>query len=148
MSHSYVNLLIHCVFSTKERRGLLTEDVRRALWPYLGGVARNHGMKAVAVGGAADHCHILLDLDSTQCIAEAVKVLKANSSRWLKQRFPSLDRFAWQEGYGAFSIGISQAEDTIRYIDGQMAHHRQKTFQDELMAILKKHKIEFDPGHG
>ncbi len=104
-------------------------------------------MKAIAVGGTPDHCHVLLNLDSMQCVAEAVKVLKANSSRWVKQRFPFLDRFASQEGYGAFSVGISQKEDTIRYIENQMAHHRRKTFQEELLVILKRHRIEYDPRH-
>ena len=71
--------------------------------------------------------------------------VKGNSSRWLKQRFPALDKFAWQKGYGAFSIGISQVEDTVRYINAQIAHHRHKTFKEEFLAILKRHRIEYDP---
>jgi REP element-mobilizing transposase RayT len=145
MSHTYTNLLVHCVFSTKERRGLLGEDVRRELWSYMAGIARNHNMKAIAVGGTANHCHILLSMQSAQCVAESVKTLKANSSRWVKQRFPALDRFSWQQGYGAFSIGISQAENTIQYIERQMEHHRQRTFKEEFLAFLKRHRIEYDP---
>ncbi len=145
MSHTYVHLLVHCVFSTKERRGFLTGDVRQALWPYLGGIARNNGMKAIAVGGAEDHCHLLLSIDSKRSIAEAVQRVKGNSSRWLRQRFPGLDKFAWQKGYGAFSIGISQVEDTVRYINAQIAHHRHKTFKEEFLAFLKRHKVDYDP---
>lgn len=145
MSHTYVNLLVHCVFSTKERRKVLTSAVREALWPYMGGVARGHGMKAIAAGGTQDHCHLLLSIDSKRCIAEAVQCVKGNSSRWLKRRFPKLEKFAWQEGYGAFSIGISQVEDTIHYINGQMEHHRQKTFKEEFLAFLKRHRLEYDP---
>jgi REP element-mobilizing transposase RayT len=124
MAHSYVNSLYHVVFSTKERRRQIDADLQPRLWPYLGGIAREHGMKALAVGGVDDHAHLLLSLPSTIAIAKAVQLIKGGSSKWIHDEFPVRRDFAWQEGYGAFSIGVSQVDDTIRYIADQAEHPR------------------------
>lgn len=110
----------------------------------MGGIARENTMKALAIGGVADHVHLLLSIPSTLAIATALQLIKGGSSKWIHDVFPSHRNFAWQEGYGAFSIGISQVESTIRYIDSQAEHHRSRTFQEEFLVFLRKHRIEFD----
>ncbi len=142
--HSFVSCLMHVVFSTKERRSWITPEIQDRLWPYLGGIARENKMKALKVGGVEDHVHILLSLPSTLAIAKAVQLLKGNSSKWIHETFPKLKTFEWQEGYGAFSIGVSGVEDTIKYIENQAEHHRKKSFKDELKAFLKKHELEYE----
>jgi REP element-mobilizing transposase RayT len=101
-------------------------------------------MKALAVGGVEDHVHLLLPLPSTLPIAKAIQLVKRASSKWVHETFPQHQDFAWQEGYGAFSIGVSQVDPTVAYIDSQAKHHRRRTFQEELLAILKKHGIRYD----
>jgi REP element-mobilizing transposase RayT len=132
---------MHCVFSTKERRPFLTASVRDRLWPYLGGIARENDMKALAIGGVADHVHVLLSLPANLSVSKAMQLLKGNSSKWLRETFAELRNrdFAWQEGFGAFSIGISGVEDTVHYIQTQEIHHRKKDFHEELEIFLKKH---------
>jgi REP element-mobilizing transposase RayT len=144
MSHSYVSSFFHCVFSTKERETSISVDLQERLWPYIGGIARENMMKAVAVGGTSDHLHVLLSLPSTLAIAKAIQLVEGASSKWVHETFPKHRDFAWQEGYAAFSIGISQFQDTIAYIQSQEAHHRKQTFQEEFIAFLKKHGIEYD----
>ncbi len=141
--HSFVSCLIHCVWSTKERRPLLPADLQRRIWPYLGGVARENGMKVFVVGGVEDHVHILLAIPSTLSVAKSVQLLKGNSSKWVHETFPEHRSFEWQDGYGAFSIGVSGVEDTTKYIQGQVEHHRKTTFKEELETFLKKHGMEY-----
>jgi REP element-mobilizing transposase RayT len=119
--------------------------MRERLWPYVGGIARENKIKALAIGGVEDHVHMLLSLPSTLTIAQAMQVIKGASSRWVHETFPDHRDFAWQEGYAALSIGISQAPDTKQYIANQREHHRTKTFEEEFIAFLEKHGIEFDP---
>ena len=144
LSHTYVSCLVHCVFSTKGRRNMIAEDIQDRLWSYMGGIAREHGMKALAVGGTADHAHVLLSMSSTLSIAKAVQLIKGGSSKWLHDEIPVMRDFAWQEGYGAFSIGVSQLDDTVAYIRGQRERHGATTFEEEYTAFLTKHGIEFD----
>lgn len=146
--HSFNSCLMHCVFSVKERRSLLTPEIRERLWPYLGGIAREHGMKALAIGGVADHVHLLLSLPATLAVSKAMQLLKGNSSKWLRETFPELrrDEFAWQEGFGAFSIGVSGVDDTVAYIRTQEEHHRQRSYREEVEAFLKKHGLDAEPG--
>jgi putative transposase len=101
-------------------------------------------MKALCVGGVEDHVHILLTLPSTLAISKAVQLLKGNSSKWIHETFLAQRDFAWQEGYGAFSIGVSGVDDTIKYIQSQPEHHRTRTFTEEFIAFLKKHGLEYD----
>ena len=142
--HSFVSCLMHCVFATKLRRPLIKPDLQHRLWPYLGGIARENKMKALIVGGVADHVHVLLSLPSTMTTAKAVQLLKGNSSKWIHETFPDCWDFGWQEGYGAFSIGVSGVEDTMQYIRTQAEHHRKMTFQEELAMFLNKHGMQFD----
>jgi len=144
MGHTYCCSLFHCIFSTKERRRLIAPELQARLWAYMGGIAREHDMKALAVGGTEDHVHLLLSLPSPMPIANAMREIKSASSRWMHKTC-NLPDFEWQEGYGAFSIGWSQVETTLAYIAGQEEHHRKRDFQAEFLAILKKHRIEYDP---
>lgn len=144
--HSFVSCLLHVVFSTKERRRIITPVLQAQLWPYLGGIARNNKMKALKIGGVEDHVHILMSLPATLDIAKAVQLLKGSSSKWVHETFPDQQAFEWQAGYGAFSIGISGMADTLIYIENQAEHHKRISFQEELASILKKHGIEFEPG--
>jgi REP element-mobilizing transposase RayT len=144
MAHTFCCSLFHCVFSTKDRRKIIAPDVQSRLWPYMGGIAREHKMKALAVGGTDDHIHLLLSLPSSLPIAKAMREIKSASSHWMHETC-GLRGFEWQEGYGAFSIGWSQVETTLAYIAGQEEHHRKRDFQAEFVAILKKHRIEYDP---
>ena len=139
--HSFNSCLMHCVFSTKVRRPLLTTAIRERLWPYLGGIARANDMKALAIGGVADHVHLLLSLPATLSVSKAMQLMKGNASKWLRESFPELRQhdFSWQEGFGAFSIGISGVEDTIRYIHTQEEHHLKRSYQEELEVFLTKH---------
>ncbi len=113
--------------------------------PYIGGIAKTHGMTALAVGGVADHVHMLISLPSTLPIAKAIQLIKGGSSKWIHDSFPEQADFSWQEGYGAFSIGIAQVERTKQYIHGQEEHHRKISFEEEFLQFLKTHGIEYDP---
>ena len=141
MSHSYICCLIHIVFSTAERRPLIRDDIRGRLHGYIGGIARENAMAAIAVGGVADHVHILLSLPRTISVAKAVQLLKGGSSKWLNDTFPESKAFAWQEGYAAFSVGISQREKTVAYIQGQAEHHKRISFAEEFAKFLAVHGI-------
>jgi len=144
MSHTYCCSLFHCVFSTKERRKTIVPDVQPRLWAFMGGIARNHEMKALVIGGTDDHVHLLLSLPSSLAIAKAMQEIKAASSRWMHETGARGD-FEWQEGYGAFSIGWAQLGPTIAYIERQAEHHLKRDFQAEFIAILKKHRVDYDP---
>ncbi len=148
MAHSFNSCFMHCVFSTKERRPLLTAAIRERLWPYLGGVARQNEIKALAIGGVADHVHLLLSLPTTISVSKAIQLIKGNSSKWLRETFPELraNEFAWQERFGSFSIGVAGVEDTVRYIRTQEEHHRKKTFREEIDVFLKRHGYESEVG--
>ena len=141
MSHSYICCLVHVVFSTAGRRPLLNERIRDRLHAYLGGIARENDMAAIAIGGVADHVHILLSLPRTISVAKAIQLLKGGSSKWVNENFPESKGFAWQEGYAAFSIGISQREKTVAYIQSQPEHHKRVSFVDEWAKFLAVHGI-------
>jgi REP element-mobilizing transposase RayT len=121
MSHTYCCSLFHCVFSTKERRKIITPEIQPRLWAYMGGVAREHQIKALGIGGMEDHVHLLLSLPSSISIATAMRDIKSASSHW------------------------SQVDATLAYIAGQKEHHEKRDFQAEFIAFLKKHRIDYDP---
>lgn len=143
MSHTYVSQLIHVVFSTKARQRMIRDELRKRLCSFLGGIARKNGFKTIAIGGTDDHIHLLLSLPATIPLSKAVQLLKGGSSKWLNENVPS--RFEWQQGYAAFSVSISHQEQTIAYINSQQEHHRQRNYEEEFIAFLKKHKIAYDP---
>ena len=140
--HSFISVHVHCVWTTKNRDPSLHSKLRERLWPYLGGIARENKMKALAIGGAADHVHIVLSLPATLSVAKMVQLLKGNSSKWIHETFSEMRSFEWQEGYGAFSIGVSAIDATVAYIRNQTEHHRKRTFRQEFEAMLRKHGFD------
>ena len=144
MAHSYVNNLMHCVFSTKERFPFIDANLEQRLWPYIGGIARENGVKALAIGGTGDHVHALLSLPATMSFAKVVQLIKGGSSKWIHEMSTKYKKFEWQEGYGAFSVSASQVNRTIAYINNQKEHHRKRTFEEELIELLDKHGVEYD----
>ncbi len=141
MSHTYYSLLVHCVFSTKERRILVPAELKEKLWPYIAGIARMNRFKAIAVGGMRDHAHVLLSLPTTITVAKAVQLIKGGSSKWINDHLDDRS-FDWQDGYGAFTIGISQLQTTIRYIDNQERHHTRMSFDQELRRMVERHGLQ------
>lgn len=141
---SYLCCYLHIVFSTKERKPTIMLEWKNRLWEYLGGITRDNKMKLIKVGGTQDHTHILISMPSTLSTAKALQFLKGGSSRWIHETFPLAKDFAWQDGYGAFSVSPSKIEDVKNYIAGQEEHHGKRSFEEEFRNLLKKHGIEFD----
>ncbi|MFP3937812.1 MAG: IS200/IS605 family transposase [Phycisphaerae bacterium] len=141
---SYTNLTYHVVFSTKQRRPILTADVSERVFEYLGGIVRKLDAKLLRAGGADDHVHLALSGPATLSVAELVRKIKANTSRWMHQKLPDQRNFAWQDGYAAFSVSASALDRVLDYIASQREHHRRMTFEEELKALLDKHGIEYD----
>lgn len=144
MPQSLSYLLTHIVFSTKDRAPVLDPVVSPALHAYLATVARNVDCECFRVGGVADHVHLAVRISRTITMAKLIEELKTSSSKWIKTQSPSLATFAWQRGYGAFSVGPSDLDALLHYIDTQEEHHRTHTFQDEYRAFLKKYGIDYD----
>ena len=138
MANSFVSQLMHCVFSTKERRPLITPDLYERLIPYIGGIARANKIKLVAAGGVWDHIHLLLSLPKTMDIAKAMQLIKGGSSKWIHDTFLELQSFEWQKGYGAFSISVSEKARTVAYINDQAEHHKHRDFKTEFVMFLDK----------
>jgi len=145
MPQSLAKILVHVVFSTKDRRPFLRDQpLRDELHRYLGGILTHLDCQPIIVGGVADHVHLLATLSRTTTAADMVKEVKRGSSLWLKTKDPELKDFAWQSGYGIFSVGFSQVDTVRHYIASQEAHHRQVSFQDEFREFLKRYEIKFD----
>jgi putative transposase len=138
MAHTYTSNFIHCIFSTKDRKPLISPDRMEGIFAYLGGIARSEGLTLVAAGGTANHLHLLFTPPPTYTLATAVQKLKGSSSRWMGKGF------SWQEGYGAFSVSPSQVPVIKNYIQNQEEHHRKRSFEDEFVRLLKNCGIEFD----
>jgi putative transposase len=147
MSHSYSSNRIHLIFSTKGREKRLPVELQPKLWPYMAGITCNHGFEAIKVGGVEDHAHVLLLLPPTIPLAKAVQVLKSCSSKWLNDTRAAGKDFAWQEGYGAFSVSASQTKGVIRYIESQAVHHAKRSYEEEFLEFLKRYGVEYDPTH-
>ena len=144
MSQSLSRILVHLVFSTKNRRFSLTPALQTELHYYLAGTLDNIDCTSLQVGGVEDHVHLLLGLSRTRTIAEIVETLKTSSSKWLKTKSPALADFHWQSGYGAFSVSQSGADAAVAYIQNQAKHHLKMTFQDEYRRLLERYQIAFD----
>lgn len=140
-------VLLHIIFSTKERRPVLDADIRPELFAYLATVVRNAGSECLRVGGVEDHVHLAVRLNRTSVIAGIVEEIKTSSSKWIKTKGSSYSGFAWQRGYGVFSVGPADLPALVSYIDGQTEHHRKGSFQDELRALLKKYGMDTDEAH-
>ena len=145
MAHTYTNILIHALFSTKDRQPWLTPEIREEVFSYLGGTINELGGQSLLVNDPRDHVHMLFVQPRTLSIASVTEKVKAHSSGWVKDRWPNRRHFAWQTGYAAFSVSQSHAEQVKHYIGNQEEHHRKVSFQEEVLAFLKKQGVEYDP---
>jgi putative transposase len=141
MPHTHICCLMHVVFSTAERRSQIREPMQSRLYEYLCGIARENRFKILVVGGVSDHIHLLLSLPGTTPVSKAVQLIKGGSSKWIHDTFPEHRLFSWQEGFGAFSVSISQQARTERYIRSQPEHHKKISFTDEFKKLLALHGI-------
>ena len=144
MSQSLSQVYVHLTFSTKNHQPLIDKDIRPRLFEYLAGICKTLGCPALEVGGVADHVHILCRLSKTITQAKLAEEVKKSSSKWIKTINRKYSNFYWQDGYGIFSVNPSEIQVVIDYIRRQEEHHRYKTFQEELVAFLKKYKVEYD----
>jgi REP element-mobilizing transposase RayT len=145
VAHTYTNILIHALFSTKDRHPWLNLEVKAELFPYLGGAINHLGGQSVLVNGPADHVHLLFVQPASISLADLMEKVTAKSSGWVKKRWPNCEGFAWQTGYTAFSVSKSQAQRVKQYIENQEEHHRRVSLQEELVAFLQKQGIAYDP---
>jgi putative transposase len=144
MSQSFVSLYYHLIFSTKGREPTLGDEIRPRLFDYVGGILKSEGSRLLAAGGMPDHAHWLVSLHQKTSVSDTLRAIKANSSKWVHESFPDDRGFAWQAGYGAFSVSFSNLEKVEAYLHGQREHHRTVTFQEEYLAFLRRHRIPFD----
>lgn len=146
MASTHVSLHYHLVFSTKNREPWIEAHHRSRLYEYLGGILRTEGAISHGIGGTWDHVHVLAGLRATHCLAHVMQRLKSVSSRWIHEEL-SLPGFAWQEGYGAFTVSATSLEAVRAYVSNQEEHHRVRTFQEEYVEMLKKGLVEYDERH-
>jgi putative transposase len=144
MPQSFASLHCHVIFSTKNHAPLITADLQPRLYAYWGGICKEQGYSLIAAGGTTDHVHLLVSMSREGSVAEAVRVLKANSSKWVHETFAERREFGWQNGYAAFAVSFSNIEAVKRYLAHQEEHHRKQTFQEEFVAFLRRHHIEYD----
>ena len=144
MPRSYTNLIYHIVFSTKDRKPLITNETEERLYEYIGGIIRGLGGILLKINGAPDHVHILAKLRPDKSVSDVLRDLKSNASGWMHDVFPDAKDFSWQNGYGAFSVGPSEIDRVKKYIANQKVHHGKQSFEDEFVELLALHEIEFD----
>jgi putative transposase len=144
LAHTFTNLLAHVIFSTKDRLPLINPIIKPRLLAYMGGIIRTLDGIAIAIDGTADHVRLLIKQPTTVTMADLMRTLKTNASRWVHETWPSEHAFAWQTGYGAFSVSQSNADTVRDYIANQEDHHRAVSFQEEFITFLKRHGIEYD----
>ena len=147
MAHTYSKILIHAVFSTKQRLPLISDDWRDRLYRYTAGILDRKQGHLILAGGMSDHVHLLLRLNASISVADAMRLIKANSAKWIHETYDPAKNFAWQTGYGAFSVSESMQQEVVDYINAQQEHHRRMSFQEEYRAMLVRHGIEFDERH-
>ncbi len=144
MSQTLTKLLMHVVFSTKDRHNLIAAAIESELHSYMGGICRNLDSPALAIGGTENHVHLLISLSKKIALTDLMLTLKKDSSKWIKTKGETFQQFHWQDGYGAFSIGESQIEAVTEYIHGQKEKHKTISFKDELVALAKRYSVDFD----
>jgi len=144
MANTYSNLFYHLVFSTKSRKDVIDRKIENRVWAYIGGIARKHEIIAVHVGGIENHIHVLVLAKPKIAPSQIVQWLKGESSKWIHEEFPELSTFAWQDGYGIFSVSKSNVPDVIEYIKNQREHHAKQSFEDEYISLLNLNGIDYD----
>ena len=144
MPQSFVSLHVHVVFSTKNRVALIDDDLQPRLFEYIGGILRGCDSALIAAGGMPDHVHLLVSLGKRSSMADVVRTVKTNSSKWIHETFDDRRQFTWQSGYGAFAVSYSNIEEVRTYLANQAEHHVSRSFKDELRALLQRHNIQYD----
>ena len=144
MGSTLTNILLHIIFSTKDRDPLITSKHKARLHAYIGGIIVREKAVPIDIGGVEDHIHIAVRIKPNDSVSDLVRTIKANSSKWINDSHLSKTYFAWQGGYAAFSVSESQIYKVKDYINNQEEHHRQLTFKDELLKMLEKNNIDFD----
>jgi REP element-mobilizing transposase RayT len=144
MPHTYSQILLHLVFSTKERHPWINADVAARLYPYIGGIVRAERGTLYEIGGIEDHVHMFVRWRTDAGVSDLMRTVKSRSSKWIHETWPELAEFAWQEGYAAFSVSKSQEDAVRRYILGQREHHAKEAFKPELLRLLRAHGVEFE----
>jgi len=144
MPNTYTKLYFHAIFSTKNRTPHINSKIEIKLFPYMSGTAKNSGCNLIIINGTKDHVHLLLNIPPRLALSDAMRVLKSNSSKWIHETFPDKRDFAWQSGYAAFSISRSNIQTVSGYIKKQKEHHSKISFTDEVIALLKKHNVDYD----
>ncbi|MBI4580656.1 MAG: IS200/IS605 family transposase [Planctomycetes bacterium] len=144
MAQSLACLYYHLIFSTKQRAAMIVPAVQPRLYDYIGGIIRNEGGRLLAAGGIQDHVHLLASFRPTSAVSDVLRDVKANSSKWLHETFPTMQSFGWQDGYAAFTVSHSNIEKVCDYILRQEEHHRRLTFQEEFVQFLERHGVEYD----
>jgi len=147
MGHTFSRILLHVVFSTKDRKNLLSRQLRERLLPYLCEAAQRENARIATINAVDNHVHFLLEIRPSHAPAELMRKLKSNSSKWIHEEFPNLRAFQWQSGYGVFSVSESSADAVAEYIRNQEVRHKTLPFAEEMGLFLEKHKIDFDPDH-
>ncbi|HRI03826.1 MAG TPA: IS200/IS605 family transposase [Pyrinomonadaceae bacterium] len=144
MANTFSQIYFHIVFSTKNRVDHIGPDIEQRVWAYIGGIARKHGLVARQVGGIDNHIHALISSTTTHSPSQIAKCLKGESSSWIHKEFHEMRGFAWQDGYGVFSVSKSAVPNVIEYIKNQRVHHQKQTFEEEFVELLRLHEIEYD----
>ncbi|CAG0986951.1 hypothetical protein PHYC_02076 [Phycisphaerales bacterium] len=144
MANTYSKLYTHIVFSTKHREPWLGADVRPKVWAYMSGIVENKDCTLVLANGWVDHAHLLVIRKPKVSESDLVGPVKSNSSRWIREQWPGMRRFAWQDGFAAFSVSHSKVDDVRRYIQNQESHHGRVSYESEFLGLLKKHGVEYD----
>ena len=143
MPDSYTNLLYHVVFSTKDRRPLITPEYETQLYNYIGGIVRSVGGISLALNGTEDHIHLLTKLRPDRALSDVLRDLKAKATGWMHDVFPSLKNFSWQRGYGAFTVSQSNVDEVRNYIARQKQHHRKISFREEFIQFLQVNGVDY-----
>ncbi len=144
MANTYSSLFYHVVFSTKHRQNFIHQEIENRVWAYIGGIARKHKSTAIQVGGIENHIHALILSPPVNAPSQIAQWLKGDSSKWIHAEFVDLKKFAWQDGYGAFSVSKSKVPDVVEYIKNQREHHGREDFEDEYMKLMKLHEVDYD----
>jgi putative transposase len=144
MAQTLTRLLVHVVFSTKDRQNTIAPDIEHELYPYVGAICRTNESPLLVVGGTSNHLYLLISMSKNLALSRLIMDVKKDSSKWIKTKGPRFAGFHWQDGYGAFSLGESQLETARRYIGAQKVKHQSMTFQDEFVALLEKYGVPYD----
>lgn len=146
MPSAWTQNFYHAVFSTKQRAGLITPELEARLYPFIGGIVRDLRCTLLAINGTSDHVHLLIRYRADLSHSELLRHVKGRSSKWINDTFPQFGRFAWQEGYGGFTVSKSATASVKEYIAGQKEHHREQDFESEFLELLRRHGLEFEQG--